>query len=364
MSGVEDTETERKSHKSPYTPHNPVPTVQKYRQEKHEREEQHGKPEEEEDDRTKLERLGDAYTTLRHGKEAADPDETTQPYKAENKNFGEDEQIADDHAGNIEQKQDERQNGQKDGDTAEETTEGIQNELDPKKARKAMKKFTADGTERQVTDPVTHLPVEIHDFTDKDVKTTPQNGPPAGSDPKSATGAANMNKSDEQLQKEQQDAQDAHTAMESLFPPPDFQLTRGEITRVYKKAMAIGLGVVSGILTLVVAMFQLTRYSTGWSRILFIFLQIGVSLGVSAAAIVGIQQYTENRIKNVWETEVWQAERQQGKKLAKTQTAESAQWLNSLVASVWPLINPDLFTSISDTLEVRSIHACSTLRKN
>lgn len=357
MSGVEDTKTERKSHKIPYTPHNPVPTVQKYRQEKHDREEQHGKPEEEVDDRGKLERLGDAYTTLRHGKEAANPDETTQPYKAENKNVEEDGQIADDHAGNVERKQDEEHKE----DTAEETTEGIQNELDPKKARKAMKKFTADGTERQVTDPVTHLPIEIHDFTDKDVKKTPQNDPPAGSVPKSATGAANMNKSDEQLQKEEQEAQDVHTDMESLFPPPDFQLTKDEITRVYKKAMSVGLGIVSGLLILVVAMFQLTRHSTGWTRTLFIFLEIGVSLAVSAAAIVGIQQYTENRIKGVWETEVWQAERQQGKKLAKSQTAESAQWLNSLVASIWPLINPDLFTSISDTLEVGNTHIWSTM---
>jgi Ca2+-dependent lipid-binding protein len=50
--------------------------------------------------------------------------------------------------------------------------------------------------------------------------------------------------------------------------------------------------------------------------------------------------------------EVWQAERKRGQKLAKSQTAESTQWLNSLFASVWPLINPDLFMSISDTLEV------------
>lgn len=356
MSGVDDVETGRKSHKAPYTPHNPIPTVQKYREEKQQREEEYGKPEDEQlDNRTKLDRLGDAYTTLRHGKEAAHPDENTQPYKAENKNFGHDDEQADDHAGRVEKEEEQKDEQEGEGDnedTAEDTTEGMLNEMDPKKARKAMKKFTADGAEREVTDPVTHLPVQIHDFTDKDLKKTPKNDPPAGEEAKSATGAAAMNKSDEQLKAEEQDAQDSHTVMEALFPPPDFQMTRDEINETYSKAMTAGLGTVSLSLTAVVALFQFTRHSTGWSRALFTLLEVVVSLGVSAAVIVGMRQYTQNRINGVWETEVWQAERQQGKKLAKSQTAESAQWLNSLLGSIWPLINPDLFTSVSDTLEV------------
>jgi Ca2+-dependent lipid-binding protein len=42
----------------------------------------------------------------------------------------------------------------------------------------------------------------------------------------------------------------------------------------------------------------------------------------------------------------------QRQKVAKTQTAESTQWLNSIMSSIWPLVNPDLFNSITDTLEV------------
>ena len=356
MSGVDDVETGRKNYKDPYTPNHPVPTVQKYREKKQEREEEYGTANADggqDDDRSKLERLGDAYTTLRHGKEAANPDENTQPYKAENKNFGHDEEVADDHAGRVESSR--VNNDQQDHDTAEDTTEGILNEVDPKKARKAMKKFSADGTEREVTDPVTHLPVIIHDFTSKDLKKTPKNGPPAGSEPTTATGGAAVNKRDEQLGAEAQDAQDAHTVMETLFPPPDFAITRDQITDVYRKAMTAGLGIVSVSLTAVVAVFQITRNSTGWPRAFFTLLEIGVSLGVSAAVILGMRQWTENKIHGVWETEVWHAERQQGKRMAKSQTPESAQWLNSLLASVWPLINPDLFTSVSDTLEVSSI---------
>lgn len=364
MSGVEDAEASQRKHKSPYTPHHPVPTVQQYREEKQQREEKYGTSEGEQDDRSKLSRLGDAYTALRHGPDAVNPDENTQPYKAENKNFGHDEEVAEDHAGRVEKEKEksDQQNGEQDEDQPEDTTEGMLNESDPKKARKAMKNWSADGTEREVTDPVTHLPVSIHDFTEKDLKQTPKNGPPAGSEPKSASGAEAMNKSNEQLAAEGKEAADAHGGMEALFPPPDFAMTRNEINDVYKKAMTAGLGIVSVSLTLVVGLFQITQGSTGWSRGFFTLLEIAVGLGVSVAAILGMRQWTENKINDVWETEVWQAERQLGKRKATSHTAESAQWLNSLLASIWPLTNPDLFTSISDTLEVSAtmfVHSTS-----
>lgn len=354
MSGVDDVEATQKKHKAPYTPHHPIPTVQKYREEKREREEQYGTTDGAEDDRSKLDRLGDAYTAIRHGREAVAPNENTQPYKAENKNYRPDEDPADDHAGRVEsgKGKDDQEAEQEDENAAKDTTEDVLSEANPKKARKAMKKWSADGTEREVTDPVTHLPVTIHDFTDKDLKTTPKNGPPAGSEPKSATGAAAMNKSNEQLRVESEDAQDGHAAMEALFPPPDFSMTREGINDVYKKAVTTGLGIASSCLTVVIIIFQVTRHVAGWSGAFFTLLEVAVSLGVSTAVVLGMRQWTENKINDVWETEVWQAERQQGKKLAKSQTAESAQWLNSLLASIWPLINPDLFASIADTLEV------------
>jgi hypothetical protein len=350
MSGVDDVQTDGKIHKGPHTAHNPIPTVQKYREEKQERQAEYGTADggADEQQESKLDRLGDAYTTLRHGKETANPDEQTQPYNAENKNIGQpNTDVADDHAGRVGQDKD-SQNEDGDGDTTEGMLASAQ---DPKKARKEMKKFSADGTEREVTDPVTHLPVKIHDFTDKDLKSTPKNGPPAGQEPKSATGAANRDKDDEQLKQEGQESQDGYTAMEPLFPPPEFQKTREEITDVYKKAITAGLGIISGSLTLVVAVFQLTRHSTGISRTVFTVVEIATCIAASAGIIVFMRQYTEKRIESIWETEVWQAERQKGRKMAKSQIAESAQWLNSLLASVWPLINPDLFTSISDTLE-------------
>lgn len=359
MSGVEDVEASQRRHKAPYTPHHPVPTVQKYREEKQQREEQYGHSDDgQQDDRTKTNRLTDAYTALRHGKEAVNPDESTQPYKSMNKNLETDENdIADDHAGRIQPKSNadlERgdDGSQDDDDTPKDTTEGMLTEADPKKARKSMKKWSADGTEREVTDPVTHLPVTIHDYTDKDLKMTPKNGPPAGTEPKSMTGGFAANKSDEQLREEQIDSQDAHSGTEPLFPPPDFAVTRQGINDAYQKAITAGLGIVSASLITVVLLFQFTRGFTGWSRAAFTLLELAVSVGVAGAVVLGIRQWSENKINDVWETEVWHAEKQKGQKLVKTNVPESAQWLNSFLASVWPLINPDLFTSISDTLEV------------
>ena len=357
MSGVDDVQTGRTKHKAPYTAHHPVPTVQKYREEKAERQVEHGAQAEAPPEApSKKDRIGDAWNTLRHGQDAAHPTEHTQPYPAENKNFGFNEEEADDHAGRVDTSQNKQDSGQgeKDENTAEDTTEGMLQEADPRKARKAMKKFDADGTERQVTDPITHLPVTIHDFTTKELKQTPKNGPPAGSEPRSATGGRAMNKSDEQLDDETKDTQEAHEVMETLFPPPEFDMTREGITDVYRKALTVGLGIISIALSAVVGIFHFTQGSTGLSRTIFTLLEVAVSLGVSGGVIVGMRQWTENRIRNIWETEVWQAERQLGKKKAKSQTAESAQWLNSLLASIWPLINPDLFTAISDTLEVSS----------
>lgn len=356
MSGVEDVEDKRRAYKAPHNAHNPIPTVKKYREEKERRQEAYGNGDgaANEDERTARDKLGDAYNAFT-GKEHDEVHDGELPYEAQNKNLVEAQDLeeADDHSGETAN----RTNKQLPQDTDEDedvqdTTEGHLHESDPKKARKKMKKFDADGTEREVTDPITHLPVKIHDFTDRDLKRTPKNAPPAGSEPKTMTAMDAIDKSDEHLKEEEEESKDSHTAMQALFPPPDFDATRGEITAVYSRSLSIGLGAVVVSLIVVDAMFWPTRKMGGWRGQVWKAIQTVTMLGVAAAVAAFMRQYTNNRIKNVWDVEVWQAERKRGQKLAKSQTAESTQWLNSLFSSVWPLINPDLFTSISDTLEV------------
>ena len=357
MSGVEDVE-QRKDYRAPHNARNPIPTVKKYREEKQRRQDEYGQPDGEvevdnDDGRTKRDKLGDAYNAFT-GKDDEINDGQT-PYKAVNKNLvsNHNEEEADDHSGETaNQKNKQLPQDTDDDEDVQDTTQGQLHESDPKKARKKMKKFNADGAEREVTDPITHLPVQIHDFTDKELKRTEKNAPPPGSEPKTMTGTDAINKSDTHLADEEQESKDAHTAMEVLFPSPDFDMTRSEITRVYTQALAVGFGAVAVSLVIVDALFWPSRRMTGWTGHMWKGVQLCTMLAVAAGVSLFIRQWANNRIKNVWDVEVWQAERRRGQKLAKTQTAESAQWLNSMLASVWPLINPDLFTSVSDTLEV------------
>jgi hypothetical protein len=353
MSGVEDAQAGRKNYKKPHNAHNPIPTIHKYRQEQQRRQEQYGDPDQGADgeEPSTRERFGDAYDVFKYGRNDGEQAGDAGHYQAINKNLVQDEEEAEDHAGKV--KSTKKYHDPDQG--MEDTTEGNLQSSDPKQARKDMKKFNADGTEREVTDPITHLPVKIHDFTDHDLKTTAKNPAPVGSEPRTMTGVDAINKSDEHLEEEEQESKDAHTAMEVLFPPPDFDRTRSEITSVYTQAVTVGLAVVTLSLMTVDTLFWPTRHATGWSRQMFKVVELGTMLGIAAAIILFMRQWSENRIKNVWDVEVWQAERQRGQKLAKSQTAESTQWLNALFASVWPLINPDLFTSISDTLEVSTV---------
>lgn len=361
MSGVEDVESGRKNYKKPHNAHNPIPTIAKYREEKERRQELYGNSDQGEDgeDASTRDRLGEAYNVFRHGTTDDGQSGDAGHYKATNKNLlsAEDEEQAEDHAGKLSSaqvsSQDERQRDPEDG--MQDTTEGNLQSSDPKQARKDMKKFKADGTDREVTDPITHLPVKIHDFTDHDLDTTQKNPPPVGSEPKTMTGMDALDKTDEHLSAEEQESKDAHTAMEVLFPPPDFDRTRSEVTTVYMQAVTVGLAAVAISLMVINTLFWPSRHSTGWSRQALKAAELGTMAAVSAAIILFMRQWSENKIKNVWDVEVWQAERKRGQKLAQSETAESTQWLNSIFASVWPLINPDLFMSISDTLEVCAI---------
>lgn len=65
------------------------------------------------------------------------------------------------------QQQHQGRRGEDDGNQQQEqtATEAVIGTLDPKEKRKAMKKTKRHGGGREVTDPVTHLPIVIHDQT-------------------------------------------------------------------------------------------------------------------------------------------------------------------------------------------------------
>ena len=245
----------------------------------------------------------------------------------------------------------------KENEKLTDTSQTQNSALDPRQKRKQMKNKTRDDTAREVTDPVTHLPVTIHDATKTELKSAPENeSPPA----RSPTG---LSKEEQELQIEgdSKQQQEEHEALRRLFPPPSFDTSREEMADVYGLALTVGLSAMLMVPLVLLVGAQLVTFWTadgvprswkewrGTLMVCVIFLVIGASMG--AFIIYVLRGWLKNRIRSVWEDCVWDAARQQEVDASKAPTPESVQWLNSLLASVWGLINPDLFVSIADTLE-------------
>ena len=337
----DDTVTSRK-YGGPYTSHHPVPTIQRYEQHQEERKAQPSVPDGSRDNEIN----GQPYEgrNLNHeqnttaGSNGSISHDTNTNWEARNGSGGDNE---------------ESQSQNKD-----DTTQGLVAWLDPRQKLKNVKHRKEEHAGREVTDPVTHLPVTIHDSNKYELKNAPENLPPAGSELRSSTRAT---KSQSQLVKEAEEEQNAHRGMEKLFPPPKFDVMCNELARTYQTAATVGLGLVLVVVLLVLVMSQVLlrpnprnaeQRPESWFVILLPYIAVitvGVSLG--GGVIWGSQGWLKNKVKDVWEDEVWEAARPPDGQGMDSPTPESTQWLNFLLASMWPLVNPDLFTSLADTLE-------------
>ncbi|KAK8175890.1 hypothetical protein IWX90DRAFT_464380 [Phyllosticta citrichinensis] len=361
MTARDDTHTTRRDFTPRYSPHHPIPTISKYREEKAHRGEAHSALAADSEEPTWAEKTATAaknYWTGESSQSAKDADDGSQQhYQSRNKNHAQHRDDPDAHDDDHDESTDTQHNydGSESGDEeedyggelTEDTSESMVSGRTPKEKRKKMKRRTEDPTERTVTDPVTHLPITIHDFTNKDLKNVPENEDPPNSTKRCSTGAGAKEKDHDQLQAEADESEQYHSGIEAMFPPPSFENTRNELTKIYQNATTIVLGLVVGMLlvALTAARVSSVNHHFAVSTALIFILGIGV------LAILGMRSWIENKVDAVWNTEVWEAERQNGKGLAKSETPESTQWLNSLLAAIWPLVNPDLFTSLADTLE-------------
>ncbi|KAK0667111.1 hypothetical protein QBC41DRAFT_324636 [Cercophora samala] len=215
--------------------------------------------------------------------------------------------------------------------------------ISPKEKRKAMKRAHKGKQPRRkgrkVTDPVTHLPVVIHDMTDGDLKA-------AGSD----SGVSGLSSEDEGGDEE---------LMQGLFPPPDLRYTKKELGRVYRKAMSaygIAIGAILGLVVLGLGWGAVLQQGQSWTK--STFTTAAVVIAVTVLATLGLAQglsfYISKKVDQILEDQVWDADREQEislKDRSSDNLPESVAWLNSLLGSIWPLINPDLFASLVDTLE-------------
>ena len=361
-----DENASSRTNEAPYTGRHPVPTISGYQHRKQERQEYSEatapQPNIEHEDPKTEEQHGLLDSTKRflhldgHGNNETINEQ--HPYNSYNGNLDENPPNAEpsnDHRDSV-PKDDGDRDGSEQSSMLKDTSEAVDNTLDPRQKRKNMKHMERDHAPRQVTDPVTHLKVMVHDSTDKELQTVPENEPSPGSNHRSATSASAGFKTKPELDQESQEQQATHNQMEKLFPPPRLAATKENIADVYSLAFTVGsVSLLLTALVLLVGSHLITSRSdrqSSWSRVLLLsslLLVFGVIAG--GGIIWGIRGWLVNRINDIWDDEVWDSARKQEQENVNSPTPESTQWFNSLLSSVWPLINPDLFTSLADTLE-------------
>ncbi|KAH7156199.1 hypothetical protein EDB81DRAFT_786269 [Dactylonectria macrodidyma] len=332
MSGKDDADDVRR-YTAPYSARHPIPTISKYKEERAARQEK----------------------ALNKGTEDEEVEDDSNQQQAPSQDAGLDPAKPE----ALRQYDSADSPGGDSSNDLKDTSQIDPGSSDPKKRRKEMKKSNKERAEREVTDPVTHLPVTIQDFTDDALKEVKLDDPRFGPTKRTTTGLSAEKKSDEQLVEEKHDLQERHDAMADLFPPPDFDALRLELATISKRGVTFGL---AGVAAVIFGAFTIERLlrsekstdvggrSIVMSGTLWILLA-AASAGTIWFVIVSVREWISNKIQNIFQDEVWDAHRRKTIRASKNYDTETTVWLNSLLGSVWPLINPDLFISLADTLE-------------
>ncbi|KAI0517445.1 hypothetical protein F5B22DRAFT_602992 [Xylaria bambusicola] len=372
----------RRVYGGPHSGKHPIPTVQGYRQHRKElgdqvQEEEQAQRGPEDDSKTK--RAFRSAKAIFKDEDAEYQKNSHDPYPSANLSNAESEFKATSNedtaqtqkTGPSSSDQDSRQTAERDagkhgkrkGNADEKSaTEAAAGTSDPREKRKAMKKKQRQGEGREVTDPVTHLPIVIHDQTGKDLDSVPENEPEPGTHHTTASGPAGASKSEEKLRTEQDTVQRVHNGMIRVFPPPDFESTKQELAVIYKNAVYTGLSIIVALVTFFFILPvpfahnkgpELSDTNSHGLPSFSTLLSFTVFLGLGAATVVGMGQWVNKKTSEIFEDETWDASLRQEQAIVKSdeELPESAHWLNSFIGSIWPLVNPDLFTSLVDQIE-------------
>lgn len=314
MSGAQDVNEVRR-YQAPYSGHRPIPTISRYREERAARQEQALKDED---------GLDDEYLTdLRQPGSKIAIDDAPETSGVQ----GGDGQHED-------------QNDQPMKDTSQ--VEPLS--TDARQRRKEMKDRKRERAEREVTDPVTHLPVMIHDFTDEALEAVNLDEPEDSGLSSKVTGPDAGRKLEKELHDEHHESNNRHASLNDTFPQSEFDLLRQHIKEASSKSAKMTLMCSAIVVPTALVIVRLKGEAASW-------LLIFVSLACFALLAWGVQDKSSKEINEILQDQVWDEHRRKMKAEAKQSSTESTVWLNSLAGAVWPLINPDLFASLTDTLE-------------
>lgn len=304
MSGKDDTE-DRRRYQVPYSAKHPIPTVRKFREELADRQE-----------KALQSAPADSH------EEQDDGDEVVN-----------------------------QEDGEEDG-CLQDTSQIDPGASDPRQRRKNQKQNAKERAEREVTDPVTHLPVTIQDFTDEALKNVDldEAKPPS---PPAVPQEAGEEEEQKLREEQQQLLQKGYNILVNRFPPPDFDALRLELSSISNQGVTVGL---SSAVVIIVGATAVERYlrsddSASSKGLITTGIVFATAAGLLLILVVGVRDWMSKRVSNVFEDEVWDAQRKQIKKHAAQHEKETTIWLNSLVGAIWPLVNPDLFVGLGDTLE-------------
>ena len=408
MSGPEDIEASRHGYKKPHSGRNPIPTVQQYRDNKRKQQQELAH---DDSGNLPLEAKGgdslhndtwsEAARKWWSGTENNDARRLSAQDSGEEEDDGPEDSFpnAPDH---------ETTKDTQLVDTVQDTSQATpaQGVVDPKQKRKLAKRTNASRAERQVTDPVTHLPVTIHDYTGQDLTAVGEEGRDDDNDgvddanlandtDPGATGLKDKGRTPSALEGATTVQRREHGELYHRFPPPRFDgmyhhvsqfsptpilvwvtlryfhshhvvldcfmLTlcleaRNELAQTQRQAAALTLvSVVFFVfLVLVIELFIpdhiLTlghridpRFVLGFEALLTVILTL-MSISV-------VQTWTQKQAEAIWDDAVWHAQKLEARKTLRTGSEETTLWLSKLIGSIWPLVNPDLFTGLGDTLE-------------
>ncbi|ROW03012.1 hypothetical protein VMCG_05674 [Cytospora schulzeri] len=345
-------ESQRRSYTKPHSGKHPIPTIQGYREHKRDLQDQQQQVEAAQqgpEDASKTRRAIGSVKAIFKGEDQ--PRSSHDPYPSANHHYvipPPDQNQHGQETGRLDEQQvDARQfDGRQQQMSA---TEQVASAGDPKEKRKAMKKAKRTGG-REVTDPVTHLPIFIHDQTDKDMNAAPENEPEPGEHHTTATGPQGSAKSDEELEKERDMVQRGFNGMQRLFPPPEFEELKKELSAAYQSTVRAGLTIigVAAAGPFVISSLQ-GRIFPHWSTVLGVIVFLSVTLGTAW----GMGKWMSKKVDEIVDDETWESSRREEQAIldSETELPESVQWLNSFLAAIWPLINPDLFSSLIDLIE-------------
>ena len=349
-----------RTHTAPYTSHHPVPTVQGYQETRQDRKE-HSTDAQQDQDATSAGRnagpleLAEEHL-LRRNRGTGDQRSSWGPYSSQNRYGADDAKDARKSSSSETSHLDWSRNTEETdkGNATKDRSEIVSASNSPHGKRKSMKSLKRDTQGRHVTDPVTHLPVHIHDSTTSELRFAPED--------ESHASLMQSGKEGERSSQEADHQQAADQSMKAVFPPPDLQNSGERFAVIMQSALTAGLSLLLAFLLVGLLSFHLyyayrqsgqsSGTSNGWPYLLVTSLSVLV-VEVSAGMLViwGLRRWVEKKVLTVWEDGIWEAARAREQDSSQSSMPESVQWMNCFLASVWPLINPDLFTSLADTLE-------------